>query len=65
MSGIIDMQQSNLKPNQRFFPGEPEEYQAITLERPMLLMVGTDSLTLDGQTSRKRLITKVTISSRG
>jgi len=32
MSGIIDMQQSNLKPNQRFFPGEPEEYQAITLE---------------------------------
>jgi len=29
MSGIIDMQQSNLKPNQRFFPGEPEEYQAI------------------------------------
>jgi len=31
MSGIIDMQQSNLKPNQRFFPGEPEEYQAINL----------------------------------
>lgn len=32
MPSIIDMQQSNLKPNQRFFPGEPEEYQAITLE---------------------------------
>ena len=29
---IIDMEQSNLKPNQRFYPGEPGTYHPLCLE---------------------------------